>query len=242
MRPNTLFGIGNPAMDVLDVPIHAQLENEAMSPDSDYDENLNFPYSPINRYFPTIPQLDDIQEESETEQREICERPYTAVYDPPVKFNSFQRKIFIADIEVKVQITDYERELTSHLLNPNLYIIKLTHGNFIWYIKRRYKDFTRLHQALLVFKTSLVIPTKSNKEFRKSFRQQKSVNKETLPRFPMKPEALVPVDKILHRMDQLEKYLQNLLNISLLRSHHELVIIFDKTKHTNQMLIPNAYF
>lgn len=223
MRPSTLSGLSNPAMES---PSHTQLDNEAMSPDSDYDENLNFAYSPscFNRYFPSS--LGDIQEENDTE-RDRCERPYTAIYDPPVKFNSFQRKIFIADIEIKVQITDYDRELTSHLLNPNLYTIKLTHGNFIWYIKRRYKDFTRLHQALLVFRTSLVIPTKSNKEFRKSFRQQKSVNKETLPRFPMKPEALIPVDKIPHRMCQLEKYLQNLLNISLLRTHHELVIIIN---------------
>lgn len=212
----------------MELPIHKQFENEAMSPDSVYDENLSFTYSPLctNRYFPIIAQLNhEIQQENGTKRDRGDERPYTAVYDTPIKFNSFQRNVFIADVEIKVEITDYKRELTSHLLNPNLYIIKLTHGNFIWFVKKRYKDFTHLHQALLVFKTSFVIPTKCNIEFRKSIRQQKSESKETLPRFPMKPEALVPVNKIPHRMFQLEKYLQNLLNITLYRSHHELVII-----------------
>ncbi|CAO1442612.1 unnamed protein product [Diamesa serratosioi] len=102
--PNSISEISNPAMEL---PLHKQFENEAMSPDSVYDETLGFPYSPssLNQYIPTISQLDVIQETSGVEGNR-GERPYTAIYDRPVKFNSCEREIFIANVDIKVQITD----------------------------------------------------------------------------------------------------------------------------------------
>lgn len=37
------------------------------------------------------------------------------------------------------------------------------------------------------------------------------------------PEALVPYENIGHRIEQLQEYLQNLLQIDLYRDHHETV-------------------
>jgi phospholipase D1/2 len=39
------------------------------------------------------------------------------------------------------------------------------------------------------------------------------------------PEALVPYENIEERIKQLEQYLQNLLQISLYRNHHETVSV-----------------
>lgn len=48
--------------------------------------------------------------------------PFIAIHKPPVKFKSFRREIFIPHVEIGVTIVDYERNLTTHLLNPNLYV------------------------------------------------------------------------------------------------------------------------
>ncbi|XP_036965329.1 uncharacterized protein si:ch211-168k14.2 [Acanthopagrus latus] len=47
---------------------------------------------------------------------------------------------------------------TSKVLNPNLYTIELSHGDFTWKIKRRLKHFQALHQELLMFKAPLKLP------------------------------------------------------------------------------------
>lgn len=166
-----------------------------------------------------------------------------------MKFKSYDRNVFIPNVHIHVDITSYERSLTSHLLNPILYTIQLSHGNFIWTIKKRYKDFAHLHNQLRIFRTSLIIPlpTKAHKEIRSSFRNQHKIKistvlnsgaefedktkvkrkskrkRDALPRFPKRPDTLISLDQIPMRIKQLEKYLYNLLNISLYRNHHDTI-------------------
>ncbi|EDW33268.1 GL20348 [Drosophila persimilis] len=114
---------------------------------------------------------DDDEEYDDDENNSVVMRqeiPFTSIYGPSVKFNSFQRKVFIPGREIHVRIVDTERSVTTHLLNPNLYTIELTHGPFKWTIKRRYKHFNSLHQQLSFFRTSLNIPfpSRSHKEKR----------------------------------------------------------------------------
>lgn len=121
------------------------------------------------------------------------------------------------------------------------YTIQLTHGPFTWTIKKRYKHISALHQQLRVFRASLnfPFPTRNHKERRASFRNNygnaeptetddktpagKKKRKGALPRFPNRPESLVPVESLPDRIKQLEEYLYNLLNIRLYRNHHETV-------------------
>lgn len=133
------------------------------------------------------------------------------------------------------------------------YTIQLTHGPFVWTIKKRYKHINALHQQLRVFRASLnfPFPTRTHKERRASFRNaygetsnalaetttrpttvklspdsaagNKKKRKGALPRFPNRPESLVPVESLPDRIDQLEKYLSAMLNIRLYRNHHETV-------------------
>lgn len=95
--------------------------SEPLSPDSEYDEELAFPDSvtivSMGGENPILVERKENDAESITVETEI---PFLSVYNPPVKFSSYQRKIFIPGVEVLVRITDNERNMTTHLLNPNL--------------------------------------------------------------------------------------------------------------------------
>lgn len=99
--------------------------------DSEYDETLAFPDSvTILSNVGDKPVLverketDDDEEEFDDEENNSVvlrhEIPFTSIYGPSVKFNSFQRKVFIPGREIHVRIVDTERSVTTHLLNPNL--------------------------------------------------------------------------------------------------------------------------
>uniref|UniRef100_A0A146LLZ0 Phospholipase n=2 Tax=Lygus hesperus TaxID=30085 RepID=A0A146LLZ0_LYGHE len=159
---------------------------------------------------------------------QIKSLPYHFIYNECVPFKAPQRQIFIPGQEIEVSISSYDRSVTTHLMNPNLYTIELKHGDFQWTIRKRYKHFLNLHQQLRLFRTSLNIPlpSKLHREQRASFRNAVSQSAEgksskNLPRFPSMPEALVPYEKLDERMLQLEEYLRNLLKINLYRTHHE---------------------
>lgn len=98
--------------------------------------------------------------------------------------------MFIPGEEVQVRIIDYERSVTTHPLNPNLYTIEFKHGPFIWIIKKRYKHIQYLHNQLKIYRTSLNIsfPTKSHRERRNSLknlgtRNEKKGRRNALPRY-----------------------------------------------------------
>ncbi|XP_047111364.1 phospholipase D1 isoform X1 [Schistocerca piceifrons] len=154
--------------------------------------------------------------------------PFNVVHSPPVSFKALHRHLFIPHVEIKVKIIDVERSVTTHILNPNLYTLAVQHGDFTWQIKKRYSQFQQLHQQLIMFRTSLNVPfpSRSHREKRHSFRNEissgaKKGGKGALPRFPNKPEALVPYEDIDKRCRQLEDYLNNLLRIRVYRMRHE---------------------
>ena len=282
MSEEAVDGLRNPAVDDEDdsrtLSLMEQLGSgcfhltDPLSPDSEYDEQLGFDDVTIITIGGDKPVLvsrktteetaldaDEDDDRQSTCSKNTASLPYTHVYNAPIKFASIQRKIFIPNVPVHVEIIDYERSLTSHLLNPNLYTIQLTHGAFVWTVKRRYKDFYALHQQLSVFRASLnfPFPTKTHKEIRSSFRKihdvidgngdtlaygandasagsslasnrsrvskPKPKKKGSLPRFPKRPDAIIAFEAIPTRIKQLEKYLYNLLSISLYRNHHDTV-------------------
>lgn len=130
--------------------------------DAEYDETLAFPDSVTilsnvgDR--PVLVERKEIDDEEVDNSDVVLEIPFKSVYSASIKFNSFQRKVFIPGVDVIVKIIDTERNVTTHFLSPNLYTIELTHGPFTWTIKKRYKHFNSLHQQLMVFRASLNIP------------------------------------------------------------------------------------
>ncbi|XP_018370559.1 PREDICTED: phospholipase D2 isoform X2 [Trachymyrmex cornetzi] len=108
------------------------------------------------------------------------------------------------------------------------------HGPFVWTIKKRYKHIQYLHNQLKIYRASLNIPfpTKSHRERRNSLRSfrtadEKKGRRNALPRFPNKPDILVPYEQLNHRRKELEDYLSNLLNIEIYRRHSETINFLD---------------
>uniref|UniRef100_A0A667ZQX4 phospholipase D n=1 Tax=Myripristis murdjan TaxID=586833 RepID=A0A667ZQX4_9TELE len=74
-------------------------------------------------------------------------------------FKSLDSMVFMENVPIFVRVTEVERfTSTLKVLNPNLYTIELSHGDFMWKIKRRFKHFQALHQELLKFKALLKLP------------------------------------------------------------------------------------
>ncbi|KAF2897350.1 hypothetical protein ILUMI_08826 [Ignelater luminosus] len=200
------------------------------TPDDDFDDELGFPNTLTIisvEGTPVVVEHDDLDIGNAPSSDKI---PFGAVHKRSVKFKSYNRNVFIPGVDVHVTITDNERNLTTHFLNPNLYTISLTHGNFMWQIKKRYKHIHHLHQQLVIFRTSLNIPfpTKTHRERRDTFknnavRSKPGKRKGSLPRFPKKPEVLIPFEQLPSRIKQLEDYLNNLLSLSIYRNHPETV-------------------
>ncbi|KAH0956339.1 hypothetical protein HN011_008543 [Eciton burchellii] len=159
--------------------------------------------------------------------------PFTVIHNAPVKFKN-QCNVFIPGEEVHVRILDNERSVTTHPLNPNLYTIEFRHGSFVWTIRKRYKHIQFLHNQLKIYRASLNIPfpTKSHRERRNSMKHlgtanEKKGRRNALPRFPNKPDILVPYEQLNYRRKEIEDYLSNLLNIEIYRHHPETINFLD---------------
>lgn len=105
-----------------DEDVYSGCFSHTMSPDSEYDEALAIPDSvtilSIGGDNPILVERKD--GDADSIHPVATEIAFTSVYQPPVKFKSIQRKVFIPGVEIHVQIIETERSITSHLLNPNL--------------------------------------------------------------------------------------------------------------------------
>ncbi|KAI4903033.1 hypothetical protein NFI96_033387 [Prochilodus magdalenae] len=146
--------------------------------------------------------------------------PFQAVYTF-VPFKSVDCTVFLEDVPILVHVTEVERFTCTRVLNPNLYTIELSHGNFTWKIKRRFKHFQTLHQELLKFKALLKIPLPSriHSVKRRSFKGHRRSQGGHIPTLPRRPDALVKEEQLISRKMQLEDYLKNILKRSLYRNH-----------------------
>ncbi|KAJ8407331.1 hypothetical protein AAFF_G00279050 [Aldrovandia affinis] len=137
-------------------------------------------------------------------------------------FKSLDCRVFLEQVPVFVRVTEVERfTSTTRVLNPNLYTIELSHGDFTWKIKRRFKHFQALHQELLKFKALLKIPlpTRTHTVQRRSFKGHKRFQGGHIPSLPRRPDALVKEEQLASRKMQLEDYLKNVLKRTMYRTH-----------------------
>ncbi|XP_030747183.1 phospholipase D2 [Sitophilus oryzae] len=209
------------------------LPRESIGSDADYDDKLGVPETikivDVGDGPVAIENSDDELQDEDSEGG----LPFTKIHNY-IKFKSLNRLVFVPGEDVIVNLVDYERHLTTHMINPNLYTLSVTHAGFNWRIKKRYKDVQNLHQELVLFKTSLNIPfpSKTHKNKIKSFKENVPINKKgkrkgALPRFPKKPELLVSFEKIPNRMKQIEDYLNNLLSIPIYKNHPATLNFFE---------------
>ncbi|XP_076175598.1 phospholipase D isoform X3 [Ptiloglossa arizonensis] len=202
-----------------------------ISNDSEFDDALCVPES----LEITLNENDDAVNVESKEDTDLSVEylgviPFSAIHELPKKFKSQNRNIYIPGEEMHVKIIDNERSVTTHPLNPNLYTIEFRHGPFTWTTKKRYKHIQNLHNQLKIYRTSLNIPfpTKSHKQRRSSLKslgdvKERRSRRGALPRFPNKPDVLVPYEQLDHRKKVLEEYLSNLLKIKIYKHHPETI-------------------
>ncbi|XP_031782606.1 phospholipase D2 isoform X2 [Nasonia vitripennis] len=204
-------------------------EESAMSHDSEYDDFLGVPESiTVNENGEPV-SIEEITEDNcDKDLQRVL--PFITIHNEAVKFKSQSRNIFIPGEDIFAKVIDIERSVTAHPLNPNLYTIEFTHGPFTWIIKKRYKHIQNLHNQLKIYRASLNIPfpTKSHREKRHSFKTMsnfkgKKRRRGALPRFPNRPDVLIPHEYLSHRMKALEEYLDTLLKIEIYKRHPETI-------------------
>lgn len=87
--------------------------------DVDFDDDLGVPNSVKIIEVDGAPVAIEHHEE-EASETAADQLPFSVIHNPPVKFSSFHRDVFIPGVDIIATIIDYERNLTTHLLNPNL--------------------------------------------------------------------------------------------------------------------------
>ncbi|XP_061049418.1 phospholipase D1 isoform X2 [Eubalaena glacialis] len=144
--------------------------------------------------------------------------PFSAIYKTQ-GFKEPNTQTYLSGCPIKVQVLEVER-LTSTKRVPsiNLYTIELTHGEFKWQVKRKFKHFQEFHRELLKYKAFIRIPIPTR---RHTFRRQ-NVKEEPreMPSLPRSSENTIQEEQFFGRRKQLEDYLTKLLKMPMYRNYH----------------------
>lgn len=144
--------------------------------------------------------------------------PFSAIYKTQ-GFKEPNIQTYLSGYPIKAQVLEVERfTSTSRVRSINLYTIELTHGEFKWQVKRKFKHFQEFHRELLTYKAFIRIPLPTK---RHTFRRQ-NVKEEPreMPSLPRSSENLVREEQSLGRRKQLEDYLTKLLKMPMYRNYH----------------------
>ncbi|PNJ32874.1 PLD1 isoform 13, partial [Pongo abelii] len=84
--------------------------------------------------------------------------PFSAVYNTQ-GFKEPNIQMYLSGCPIKAQVLEVERfTSTTRVPSINLYTIELTHGEFKWQVKRKFKHFQEFHRELLKYKAFIRIP------------------------------------------------------------------------------------
>uniref|UniRef100_A0A8B9WHC5 Phospholipase n=1 Tax=Bos mutus grunniens TaxID=30521 RepID=A0A8B9WHC5_BOSMU len=145
--------------------------------------------------------------------------PFSAVYKTQ-GFKEPNIQTYLSGCPIKVQVLEVERfTSTKRVPSINLYTIELTHGEFKWQVKRKFKHFQEFHRELLKYKAFIRIPIPTR---RHTFRRQ-NVKEEPreMPALPRTSENMIQQEEqFFSRRKQLEDYLTKLLKMPMYRNYH----------------------
>uniref|UniRef100_A0A452U058 Phospholipase n=1 Tax=Ursus maritimus TaxID=29073 RepID=A0A452U058_URSMA len=81
--------------------------------------------------------------------------PFSAIYKTQ-GFKEPNIQTYLSGCPIKAQVLEVERfTSTTRVPSINLYTIELTHGEFKWQVKRKFKHFQEFHRELLKYKKQL---------------------------------------------------------------------------------------
>lgn len=144
--------------------------------------------------------------------------PFSSIYNTQ-GFKEPNIQIYLSGCPVKAQVLEVERfTSTSRMPSVNLYTIELTHGEFTWQVKRKFKHFQEFHRELLKYKAFIQIPIPTK---RHTFRRQ-NVKEEPreMPSLPRSSENAIQEEQFFGRRKQLEDYLTKILKMPMYRNYH----------------------
>ncbi|XP_006861903.1 PREDICTED: phospholipase D1 isoform X2 [Chrysochloris asiatica] len=145
--------------------------------------------------------------------------PFSAIYKTQ-GFKEPSIQTYLSGCPIKAQVLDVERfTSTTRAASINLYTIELTHGEFKWQVKRKFKHFEEFHRELLKYKAFIRIPIPTR---RHTFRRQNVKGEEPrdMPSLPRSSENRIREEQFLGRRKQLEDYLTKLLKMPMYRNYH----------------------
>ncbi|VFV27809.1 phospholipase d1-like isoform 2 [Lynx pardinus] len=154
---------------------------------------------------------------SDPKIQEVC-IPFSAIYKTQ-GFKEPNIQTYLTGCPIKAQVLEVERfTSTTRVPSINLYTIELTHGEFKWQVKRKFKHFQEFHRELLKYKAFIRIPIPTR---RHTFRRQ-NVKEEPreMPSLPRSSENMIREEQFFGRRKQLEDYLTKLLKMPMYRNYH----------------------
>ncbi|XP_041514865.1 phospholipase D1 isoform X3 [Microtus oregoni] len=144
--------------------------------------------------------------------------PFSSIYNTQ-GFKEPNIQTYLSGCPVKAQVLEVERfTSSSRMPSINLYTIELTHGEFTWQVKRKFKHFQEFHRELLKYKAFIRIPIPTK---RHTFRRQ-NVKEEPreMPSLPRSSENAIQEEQFFGRRKQLEDYLTKILKMPMYRNYH----------------------
>ncbi|XP_026864371.2 phospholipase D1a [Electrophorus electricus] len=164
--------------------------------------------------------------------------PFSAVYQT-MGFKEPHARVFLPTLPITAKIQAVERftrfKDRFNVSNQGgvskntstVFRIELRHGNFIWVVKRKEKQFLELHRELLRYKTLMRIPlpSRSHTIRRKSVKKSEARMMPTLPRGAR--DELTRDDQVSSRRKQMEDYLNKLFQMAMYLKYHATMEFID---------------
>ncbi|KAM5154495.1 phospholipase D1 isoform 2-T2 [Callospermophilus lateralis] len=145
--------------------------------------------------------------------------PFSAIYNTQ-GFKEPNIQTYLSGCPIKAQVLEVERfTSTTRVPSINLYTIELTHGEFKWQVKRKFKHFQEFHRELLKYKAFIRIPIPTR---RHTFRRQNVRGEEPreMPSLPRSSGNMIREEQFFGRRKQLEDYLTKILKMPMYRNYH----------------------
>uniref|UniRef100_A0A8D0HBB4 Phospholipase n=1 Tax=Sphenodon punctatus TaxID=8508 RepID=A0A8D0HBB4_SPHPU len=145
--------------------------------------------------------------------------PFSAIYNTK-GFKEPHIQTYLTGCPIRVRVLEVERfTSTTKVPSPNVYTIELTHGEFTWQVKRKFKHFQEFHRDLLRYKAfiRIPIPTRSHTVRRQTIKRGEA---RQMPSLPRTSDNMVREEHLSSRRKQLEDYLTKILKMPMYRSYH----------------------
>ncbi|XP_059937247.1 phospholipase D2 isoform X2 [Mesoplodon densirostris] len=142
--------------------------------------------------------------------------PFLAIYDlQPLKIHPL---VFAPGVPVIAQVVGTERYTSGSKVGTcTLYSVRLTHGDFTWTTKKKFRHFQELHRDLLRHKVLMSLLPLAR--FAVAYSPDQEANNREMPSLPRAgPEG--SARHASSKQKYLENYLNRLLTMSFYRNYH----------------------